>query len=164
MILRTDATDLTRDRKTLARWPAGKITIANGKLVGVRCGIVARRPSMARVWWENRWRTAAADHCVLHYHSPLFARYLVLDFVCTGKRTRLPTVLGAGLVLDEIARARGAVAIFAHLSTDAISDRLMQRLGWQPHQLHLPGRHWVKRFYDGYPQHCPTRLAALTSD
>lgn len=161
MILSTNATDLIRDQNTLARWPAGKITVAAGQLVGVRCAILPRRPSVARVWWETRRRSTASDRCVLYYHSPLFSRFLVLDFITSGRRTRLSTFFGACLVLDEIARIKQSVAIFAHLSTEAISDRLLLRLGWQQHMPQAAGRHWVKRFYDGYPSASPSRLQAL---
>jgi hypothetical protein len=54
--------------------------------------------------------------------------------------------------LDEIARIRGAVAIVAHVTNGSISDRLLQRFGWQQHLEHWQGRHWIRRFYDGYPE------------
>lgn len=163
MILPRNVTDPDGQATIVARWPAGKIVLANGKLIEIRCGIVSPRPSVARVWWANRLRRLPADHCVLHYRNPWRSRYLVLDYLATGQRTQLSTVLGAGVVLDEIARIRGAVAIFAHLSTDAISDRLLHRLGWQPHCPRAAGRHWIKRFYDGYPRHSSQRLQRLYS-
>ena len=62
------------------------------------------------------------------------------------------TCVGAGHVLDEIARIRGATAIVAHVTNHNITDRLLVRLGWQQHMPHWKGRHWIRRFYDGYPE------------
>lgn len=153
IMMKRTVTDLRTQAGTLKRWPSGKIRIAGGKLVDIRCGIVARRSSVARVWLETRFRSQPPDQCILHYHSPLLSRYLSLDLVLAGPQTRLSTIRGACEILDEVARIRGSVAIFAHVSTARISDRLLQRLGWQRHLLDESGRHWMKRFYDGYPDH-----------
>jgi len=135
----------------LQRWPAGRVTMADGQLVQIRCGVIPRRVSVARVWMETKLRSNRHDRCNLHYHSPLFAQYLSLDYVLSSRQTRLATFRGACQMLDEIARLRSAVAIFAHVSTMEISDRLLLRWGWQRHLLSARGRHWVKRFYNGYP-------------
>jgi hypothetical protein len=65
-------------------------------------------------------------------------------------------------MLDEVARVREAVAIFAHVSTEAISDRLLERWGWEPHTK-MRGRHWVKRFYNGYAENDISRYLRDTS-
>ncbi len=124
----------------------------SGRLLEIRCRILPRRVSVARVWWDSRHRSRDDDQCTLDYHGPLLGGYLSLDYIASGRGTRLATMLGACQLLDEIARIREAVAIFAHVSTTAISDRLLIRYGWQRHLPSLPGRHWVKRFYDGYPE------------
>jgi hypothetical protein len=149
--LRRVTRDPIGDAAVLARWPAGRIEMRAGSLVDIRCGIFPRRASVARVWMESRFRPRHPDRCVLHYHCPWFAKYLVLDYVVSGRQTRFETFRGACQVLDHIAKIRGSVAIFAHLTTSDISDRLMTRWGWQRHLPDLPGRHWLKRFYDGYP-------------
>jgi hypothetical protein len=136
-----------------------------GKLVEVRCGIFARRTRVVRVWPESRLRSQARDHRALYDRSPLSSRYLSLDLsldlVLVGPRTCLPTARGACEVLDEVARICNAVAIFAHLSTTQISYRPLTRTDWQQHRLGSPGRHWVKRFYDGYPDHDVHRYLCL---
>jgi len=160
-MLKRTTTDPHAQAAIVKRWPCGEIRMSGGKLVEIRCGIFARRASVARVWLESRFRSQARDHCALYYHSPLLSRYLSLDLVLAGPRTGLSTVRGACEMLDEVARLRGAVAIFAHVSTTHISDRLLTRLGWQQHRLGSPGRHWVKRFYDGYPDHDVHRYLRL---
>jgi hypothetical protein len=153
IMMKRTIVDFRAQAATLKFWPSGKITMASGKLIDIRCGLLPKRVSVARVWLETHFRSLPEDHCTITYHSPLGSRYLALDLVLAGPRTRLCTIRGACETLDEIARLRGAVAIFAHVSTSRISDRLLQRLGWQQHCLESPGRHWVKRFYDGYPDH-----------
>lgn len=160
MLTRT-ITDPPTQAAIIQRWPSGEIRMSGGKLVEIRCGIFVRRASVARVWLESRRRSQFRDRCALYYHSPLLSRYLSLDLVLAGPQTCLSTVRGACEVLDEVARLRGAVAIFAHVSTTKISDRLLVRLGWQQHRLGSPGRHWVNRFYDGYPDHDVDRYLGL---
>lgn len=145
-------TDLAAGRETLRRFRSGRIEMRGGKLVGVRPLWFPSRASVAQVWLQSRWRRGGSDRCVLDYHQPLGSPgFLVLDYVRSGPGTRLATFRGALEVLDEIARLRGSLAIVAHVSTRAISDRLLQRWGWQQHLHHRQGRHWIKRFYDGYP-------------
>ncbi len=78
-------------------------------------------------------------------------QFLTLDYIRSGRRAGYTSFLAASHVLDEIARLRGAVAIVAHVSNAGISDRLLERLGWQRHLPHWSGRHWIRRFYEGYP-------------
>lgn len=108
--------------------------------------------SMAQVWWEGRFGRPHDDLCWLDYHQPWgMPGFLTLDYVRSGRKAGYRTFVGACHVLDEIARLRGSVAIVAHVSNASISDRLLQRLGWQRHLEHWSGRHWIRRFYDGYP-------------
>lgn len=152
-MMKRTITDLRAQTATLKFWPSGKITTVSGKLQDIRCGLLPKRASVAKVWLETHFRSLAEDHCTITYHSPLGSRYLALDLVLAGPKTRLSTIRRACETLDEVARLRGAVAIFAHISTSRISDRLLRRLGWRQHCFDTPGRHWVKRFYDGYPDY-----------
>jgi hypothetical protein len=139
--------------ESLSLWPSGTIRMASGQLLDIRCGILPKRASVARVWLASRFRSLPEDHCSISYHSPLLGRYLALDSVFAGPNTSYRTLRGACEILDEVARLRGAVAIFAHVSNSRISDRLLRRFGWLQHPTQSPGRHWIKRFYDGYPGH-----------
>lgn len=115
-----------------------------------------RRFTIWRVWRDSRRRTGSDDTCVLYYRATRSTPgYLTLDYVRSGPRTTFRSFRRALLVLDEIAQLRQSVAIFAHVSTSAISDRLLCRWGWEQHAARLGGRHWIKRFYDGYPD-CAT--------
>lgn len=150
-------TDLTKNRTTLRRLRSGRIMMRSGKFVGIQRLWFPARASIAQIWLQSHWRSGDVDRCVLDFHQPWGSPgFLVLDYVRSGPATQLATFRGALEVLDEVARLRGTLAIVAHVSTHAISDRLLRRWGWQQHLQHQAGRHWIKRFYDGYPD---SRLA-----
>lgn len=123
----------------------------NGQLVAIRRRRWATPASIARVWFQSRLRSGVRDQCILDYRSARTGGFIVVDYIRTGPNTQLATLRGACQMLDEVARLRQAVAILAHVSTDAFSDRLLIRWGWQPHAQRMTGRHWIKRFYNGYP-------------
>ncbi|TWU01317.1 hypothetical protein Pla52n_46910 [Stieleria varia] len=132
-----------------------------GKLVRVQRQLWCGSVSMAQVWWQSRHGRPDDDICWLDYHQPRgMPGFLTLDYIRSGSSAGYKTFLGACHVLDEIARIRGAQAIVAHVSTAAISDRLLERLGWERHLEHWSGRHWIRRFYDGYPESCLQRYLA----
>lgn len=137
-------------RAAIRGWRRGRVTMREGKLVSIAPRWWSLPTSIARVWWQERFRPGEVDQCQLDYRSSRLGGFIVLDFVQSGPATQLDTFRGACQILDEIACIRQAVAIVAHVSTTAISDRLLRRWGWQPHAHGLAGRHWIKRFYDGY--------------
>lgn len=140
----------------------GVIVVSGGELKSIRKRYWPQVGSSARIWWDAKFRSVQTDTCWLYYSSTrAIPGFVTLDYVRSGQHTTLRTFRGAVLVLDEIARRRQAVALFAHVGTTAISDRLLRRWGWEPHAQHLSGRHWVKRFYDGYPETSWSRLESL---
>lgn len=145
-------TDLRTETETLRTWKRGRITMCDGNLVSIRRRRLAISASMARVWVQARYKPGNRDQCILDYRSSRVGGFMVLEFVQSGPSTQLSTFRGACQILDEVAKRRQSVAILAHVSTDAITDRLLIRWGWEPHAGNLSGRHWIKRFYNGYPQ------------
>lgn len=130
----------------------GKVIVLRGQLQAIQPRKISLAGSAAQIWFDSHFRTLKQDCCCLDYSATRSAPgYMTLDYVRSGPKTTLKTFRGALLVLDEVARLRSALAIFAHVGTTAISDRLLLRWGWRPHAEKLSGRHWVKRFYDGYP-------------
>jgi hypothetical protein len=110
-----------------------------------------------QILWEMNFRTVQRDRCELFYHQPISAPgFLTLSYVHAGPGTSVSTLYAAGLVLDEIARLRQAHAIVSEISNSRISDRSLQRWGWEAHCPNLPGRHFIKRFYGNYPAISPT--------
>jgi hypothetical protein len=144
--------DLSAQEDLIRRWRCGRIIMENGTFAGVRRRWVCGSVSVAQVWWQTRYGRSDDHSCWLDYHQPLgMPGFLTLDYIRSGRRAGYKSFIGACHVLDEIARIRGAQAIVAHVTNGQISDRLLQRLGWQRHLEHWSGRHWIRRFYDGYP-------------
>ena len=115
---------------------------------------------MAQVWWQIKYGRTDDDLVWLDYHQPLgIPRFLTLDYVRSGTQAGYRSFLAAINLLNEIARIRSAQAIVAHVSNGKISDRFLRRQGWQQHMNDWNGRHWIRRFYDGYPQSTLHRYA-----
>lgn len=132
----------------------GRILVREGRFVRIACRRWASSVSVARVWWDSRLRPGPTDECWLDYRGTRRQPgFLTLDYVRSGRRSGLASFRMALRVLDKVAELRRAQAIFAHVSTSAISDRLLVRWGWEPLGGESRGRQWVKRFYDGYPDH-----------
>jgi hypothetical protein len=130
----------------------GRIVMRGGMLAAVRRRAFGRRGSSFRIWCDAHFPRGCADCCWLDYRGTRRRPgFLTLEYVRSGPRTSLASFAGALHVLDRIAELREAQAIFAHVGTSAISDRLLRRWGWERHAERLGGRQWVKRFYNGYP-------------
>ncbi len=153
--------DLVADADKIRRWRCGRIVMKGGRLIEVQHRLMGGSASVAQVWWQSRYGRSDDDICWLDYHQPLgMPRFLTLDYIRSGSQAGYKTFVGACHVLDEIARQRSVTAIVAHVSNRSISDRLLTRLGWQQHQTSWKGRHWIRRFYDGYPESALHRYAA----
>lgn len=137
----------------IRRWRCGRIVMQRGCLIEIQRRLTVGSVSVAQVWWQAKFGRKDDDMCWLDYHQPLgMPGFLTLDYVRAGTRAGFKSFVGATHVLDEIARIRGSLAIVAHVSNGNISDRLLKRLGWEQHLTKWKGRHWIRRFYDGYPE------------
>jgi hypothetical protein len=146
----------------IRRWRCGRIVMQGGRLVEIQRRLTCGNVSIAQVWWQAKYGRNDDDICWLDYHQPLgMTGVLTLDYIRSGRHAGYKTFVGAGHVLDEVARIRRASAIVAHVTNGKISDRLLSRLGWEQHVSHWQGRHWIRRFYDGYPASTIGRYAAI---
>jgi len=148
----------------IRRWRFGRIVMQAGRLVEIQRRLTCGSVSVAQVWWQAKYGRDDDDICWLDYHQPLgMPAFLTLDYIRSGTLARYKTFIGACHVLDEIARIRQASAIVAHVSNGDISDRLLTRQGWQQHASKWNGRHWIRRFYDGYPESTIQRYTAISA-
>ncbi len=132
---------------------ADAIVMRGGRLVEIQHRMSVGNVSVAQVWWQAKYGRADDDTCWLDYHQPFgMPGFLTLDYVHSGKSAGYKSFIGAVHVLEEIARVRGALAIVAHVTNGNISDRFLHRIGWEQHLSNWKGRHWIRRFYDGYPE------------
>lgn len=138
----------------IVAYRCGRIVVEAGRLLGVERRLLPHGPSIARVWIDSRIRASTPrDGCSLVYSGTrAVPGFLAVNYARSGEGTSLVSLHCALAVLDHIARLRQCVAIVAHISTWAISDRALQRFGWEPQSTRLAGRHWIRRFYDGYPE------------
>lgn len=152
----------TLNENEIRSWRCGRILMKAGKLVEIQRRLACGNVSVAEVWWQAKFGRRDDDYCWLDYHQPLgMPGFLTLDYIRSGTLASYRTFIGACHVLDEIARIRSASAIVAHVTNRNISDRLLQRHGWDRHLEHWKGRHWIRRFYDGYP---PSRIHRYLGD
>lgn len=153
MYCRSRHTSLTADATAIEQIRCGRIVMEQGKLVAIERHLWPSPVSIAQVWWESERGRIRGDVCRLDYHVPRgMDQFISLDYVRSGGQTCYQTFLGACNVLNEIARMRRSVAIVAHVTNSRISDRFLERQGWQRHMPHWRGRHFIRRFYDGYPE------------
>lgn len=157
------AYQLSEDARRISGWRCGRIVTEAGRLLGVFGRRWPHYGNWLQVIWDLHFRPVERDRCEVFYHQPLASpKFLTLSYVHAGARTSISTLYLAALVLDEIARIRKADAIVSHVTNDRITDRLMQRWGWEPHCLKWRGRHFIRRFYGSYPDlptHWRNRLA-----
>ncbi|NND98776.1 MAG: hypothetical protein HKN47_15760 [Pirellulaceae bacterium] len=145
--------DPTTGAAQLRKWRYGRIVMRDGRLVEIQRRLSCGSVSMAQVWWQAKYGRSDDTICWLDYHQPFgMPAFLTLDYVRSGSQAGYKTFVGACHVLNEIARIRGAQAIVAHVSNGNISDRFLQRMGYERHMQNWSGRHWIRRFYDGYPE------------
>ncbi|TWU51346.1 hypothetical protein [Rubripirellula reticaptiva] len=155
-MLRLDSiTDPVENVAKIQKWRYGRIVMRAGKLVEIQRRLTCGSVSMAQVWWQAKYGRSDDEICWIDYHTPFgMPSFLTLDYIRAGTYAGYCSFSGACHVLDEVARIRGASAIVAHVSNGNISDRLLTRLGWERHLESWNGRHWIRRFYDGYPPSC----------
>ncbi len=95
----------------------------------------------------------AADRCLLYYNQPRrMPNFLALKYIVSTRGTSFATFRAALMVLDAIAELKQIDAIVCDAANIRLSDRLMSRLGWEPHKPQRWHRNFIRRFYGKYPQ------------
>jgi hypothetical protein len=77
--------------------------------------------------------------------------FLALKYIVSTTGTSYRTFRAALVVLDAIAALKRIDAIVCDASNFRLSDRLMARLGWEPHKPQRWHRNYIRRFYGTYP-------------
>lgn len=126
---------------------AATIVVEGGRLVSVRRRRFGRTRTVVGAMWDAGWGRPSHDRCYLHYRRPRSVPgYIVLDYIQSGRTAGYRTFREATRVLDAIAVLCRSQAVVAHVTNPLVTDRLMQRLGWQRHLEHWRGRHFIRRF------------------
>jgi hypothetical protein len=79
------------------------------------------------------------------------ANFLALKYIVTTFGTSFRTFRAALTALDVIAEIKQIDAIVCDAANMRLSDRVMARLGWEPHKPQRWHRNFIRRFYGVYP-------------
>jgi hypothetical protein len=158
-------TDIQAGRDRLRTRRYGVIQTGGGRLVAIYF-----RPWPKMLAWPEILPIApydhsrgAADRCLLYYNQPRrFPNYLALKYVVSSLGTSYATFRAALTLLDFIAELKQADALMCDVANARISDRLLARLGWEPHKPQRWHRNFIKRFYGSYPETAVRVLAPAT--
>lgn len=144
---------LAAEQERVRKRRQGRIVVEQGRLLCIHGRWWPHCGSLMEVLWDTKRRGLEQDRCELYYQHPWASpNYLTLSYVRSGALTSLSSFYAATVVLDAIAQIKQTDAIVCHVTNDRISDRLLQRWGWQQHCLDWSGRHYIKRFYGRYPE------------
>jgi hypothetical protein len=132
----------------------GVIETAAGKLVAVHLRPWPKLVSLPELWpLGSRYHCGGtADRCLLYYNQPRrMSNFLALKYVVSTHGTSYRTFRAGLIVLDAIAALKQIDAIVCDAANIRLSDRLMARLGWEPHKPERWHRNFIRRFYGQYP-------------
>ena len=94
----------------------------------------------------------APDRCLLYYNQPRRTpNFLALKYIVSTAGTSYATFRAALAVLDAVAELKRIDAIVCDAANIRLTDRLMARLGWEPHKPQRWHRNFIRRFYGVYP-------------
>ena len=132
----------------------GLIEIRDGRFYAIHFRPWPKVITALEVRTIGRWRHhhLHRDRCLLYFNQPLrHQNFLALKYVLTSRGSSYQTFYQAIATLDRIARIKQSDAIVTEVYNQRLSDRLMRRLGWEPHCPEQRGRHYIKRFYGVFP-------------
>ncbi len=93
-----------------------------------------------------------ADRCLLYYNQPWrHSSYLALKYIVSTGGSSYSTFRAALTTLDAVAQLKQSDAILCDAFNSRLSNRLLSRMGWQPHKPQRLHRNYIKRFYGKYP-------------
>lgn len=152
--LRETVCELNGERDRLRAWRCGVIETVGGELVAVHLKAWPKLASLPELWPQGlRYHAKGQpDRCLLYYNQPRrMPNFLALRYVVSTAGTSYRTFRAALLVLDAIAEIKRIDAIVCDAANMRLSDRLMARLGWEPHKPQRWHRNFIRRFYGVYP-------------
>ena len=155
MILRTESfADMDSGRETIVRRRYGVIHTVCGQLKAIHLRPWPTLFSLRDLWPvnDNYHARGPDDHCWLYYNQPRsMPNFLALKYIVSTRGTSYRTFRAALVVLERIAELKRTDAIVCDAANTRLSDRLLARLGWEPHKPQRWHRNYIRRFYgSGY--------------
>ncbi len=145
-------TDLTAGADALCRRRYGVIETRGGELVSVTLRPWPHLLSLRELWpLGDEWRPPGpADRCRLYYNQPRGGEdFLALRYAACTAGASYKTFRAALTVLDEIAFLKGCRALVCDAANRRLSDRILRRMGWEPHAPMWGRRNYIRRFASG---------------
>lgn len=165
--------DMRRCCETIADFDAGRERVRARRYgvietVGGQLRAVHLRPWPKLVTLPELWplgpryhARGTADRCLLYYNQPRrMPNFLALRYVVSTAGTSYRTIRSALVALDAIAELKRIDAIVCDARNLRLSNRLMARLGWEPHKPQRWHRNYIRRFYGTYPGAKPQAVLA----
>ena len=148
--------NLTGNEELVAQRRYGIIAVQDERLDSIRFRPWPKVGSVLEsMWASSGWgqKRLQKNRCLVYYSQPVFhSSYLVINYIESCWQTTLACVSQALTVLDQIAEIKRSDALLCEVANPRISDRVMQRFGWERQKLRSEKRHWIKRFYGEYPK------------
>jgi hypothetical protein len=148
-------TDIEAGSAAIGSRRYGVIETRDGRLAAVHLRLWPKLVAWPELWplvGPRYHARGTADRCLLYYNQPRrLPQFLALKYIVSTNGTSYRTFRAALVVLDEIARLKQSDAIVCDAANYRLSDRLMQRLGWEPHKPQRWHRNFIRRFYGHYP-------------
>jgi hypothetical protein len=146
--------DFADGREEIRAWRYGIIEMEAGRLKAIQLRPWPKLFSLGELWpLAFRYHARGGpDRCLLYYNQPRWQpNFLALKYIVSTEGTSYRTFRSALVVLDAIAELKGTDAIVCDAANLRISDRLLARLGWEPHMPARWHRNFIRRFYGAYP-------------
>ena len=146
--------DLATGRERIRAHRYGVIETAGGELRAIHLRRWPKLLAMPEVLplGPKYHRRGEKDRCLLYYNQPLrMGDFMALKYIVTTFGTSFRTFRAALTALDAIAEIKRIDAIVCDAANVRLSDRVMARLGWEPHKPQRWHRNFIRRFYGVYP-------------
>jgi hypothetical protein len=157
-------TDLHANRALVRRRRYGVIEASRGRLIAVHFRPWPKLVSLPEVFLAEKLRThCRGDRCRVYFNQPLrHSQFLSITFAVSSRECSLATLHAARAALETIAEIKQSDALLCEAWNTRISQRLMERWGWEPHCPSRWHRNFIRRFYGEYPSHATARPAELS--
>jgi hypothetical protein len=145
--------DFDADRERIRARRYGVIETVGGRLRAIRLRPWPKLVALPELWpLGPRYHAGGeADRCLLFYNQPRrMPNFLALKYIVSTAGTSYATFRAALVVLDAVAELKCIDAIVCDAANMRLSDRLMARLGWEPHKPQRWHRNFIRRFYGVY--------------
>lgn len=143
-------TDLKAGREAICRRRYGVIETAGGQLQSIHLRPWPTLFALRDLWpvGDEYHARGPADRCWLYYNQPRrMPSFLALKYIVSTRGTSYATSRAALAALEQVAELKLSDAIVCDAANTRLSDRLLARLGWEPHKPQRWHRNFIRRFY-----------------